>query len=216
MCDHMEKHAIQFAELVMTAMRTIDSLEVKVTSLTEGHQEDKHKIEDLTRRLERVEKEKEDGKNKIVTLEKQIKGIKVTMALDSGFELSRGQFVETDCAVAKTLHSTALESSKLPPHTSQTRNVSRSFKALSTQMSTGQGTDGAVVSIMRQEMESHQTQLLKISENLQTVQQSLTQHAVMIDEVHLRSRSAHMLTVLPMYNTHVTGTSRSDAPEHRG
>jgi hypothetical protein len=185
MSDHMQKHTIQFAELLMTAMRKIDSLEEKVTSLTEGCREDKRKIEILTSRLERVEKEKEDGKEKIVTLEKQIKGIKIT-ALDSGFELSRGQFVETDCAVTKTPHSTALESSRLPLHTSQTRNMSRSFKALSTQVSTGRGTDAAAVSIMRQEMESHQTQLFKISENLQTVQQSLTQHAVVIDEVRLR------------------------------
>ena len=47
-------------------------------------------------------------------------------------------------------------------------------------------TPESMVSQMRQDLESQQTQLLKISDNLQTVQQSLTQHAVVIDEVRLR------------------------------
>ena len=183
----------------MTTMKRLDSLEEKVVSLTEGRREDKRKIEDLTRknndltrRLERVEKEKNEGKEKLVNLEQQIKGIRAETSLDSGCELLRGQFVETDNALTKTPNSSSeLESSRLsPPHNSQTREMFRSFKALSTQVSsTGRGrggNDAAVASIMKQEMESHQTQLLKISENLQSVQQSLTQHAVVIDEVRLR------------------------------
>ena len=185
MCDHMQKHTMQLAELVVTAMTKIDSLEQKVESLTEARGEDKKKIEELSRRLERVEREKEEGKEKVTYLEKQLKGFRVT-SLDSGFELSRGNFVETDCGVTPTRNSSALESSRFP-HCSQTRDLSHSLKSLSTQVSTGgRGTDAAVVSLMRQEMESHQTQLLKISENLQSFQQSLTQHAVVIDEVRLR------------------------------
>ena len=38
---------------------------------------------------------------------------------------------------------------------------------------------------MQLEMDTHQTQLLKIGENLQTVQQSSTQHAIVSDEVRL-------------------------------
>ena len=160
MSDHMQQHNIKLAELLVTALDKIEILETKLDSLTNSQHNSEEKIEVLTIKVENLEREKKEKEKTIIRLEKQA----------SQFSLSRGNFVERDCAVT---------------HSSQTRSASIKSLNASTTKSYGT-TDAAVVSVMRQEMDSQQTQLLKISENLQTVQQSLTQHAVVIDEVRLR------------------------------
>ena len=179
MTEHVQGHAIQLAELLTSVMTKVDSLTEKVESLTQARQEDQKKIENLSHRLERVEREKEEGQKKIVVLEKQVKGIRTFS--DTGFDLMRGGFAERDCG--STQRSAGLEPTTQPPYSHTRHNFSHSFKSLSANAE--RGTE-AVVSVMQQEMESHQTQLFKISENLQSVQASLTQHAVIIDEMRLR------------------------------
>ena len=104
--------------------------------------------------------------------------------------LTRGDFVEKDCMATRgpTIASDEPSSLYSTTRNSATRNAASSslaLKSLSSRVPQSRSTE-AVVSQMQQEMDTHQTQLLKISENLQTVQQSLTQHAIVIDEVRLR------------------------------
>lgn len=134
MCDHIQKYAITFAELLVTTVGKLESLEEKVESLSEERSENRREIEELTkqnkeltRRLERVEREKEMGRDKVTKLEKELKEIKLETSLDSGIHFSRGELVERDCVTTKLPNpssSSSLETSRLsPPHNSQTRKM---------------------------------------------------------------------------------------------
>ena len=181
MSDHMQQHSLQFADLLVTALAKMDSLEEKVESLTTSAKDDKKQIENLSRRLERVEGEKEEREKKIVFLEKQVKGFRAVS--NRGFDLTRGGFVERDGGSTHELSD--FETSGAPP-SSQMRDVSLSFKSLNGAVSgRGRGAE-AVVSVMQQEVESHQTQLFMITKNLQSVQQNITRQGIAIDEVRLR------------------------------
>ena len=188
MSQHMQNHSIQLTELLVKALDRIDSLEARVGSLTEAHRESENKVNLLSKKLEEVEKESEEKGKVIVRLEKQVKSIKCEEAI---MNLSRGDFVEKDCMATRGPTVVSDESSSLYSTTrnSTTRNAATSsslaLKSLSSRVPQSHSPE-AVVSRMQQEMDTHQTQLLKISENLQTVQQSLTQHAIVIDEVRLR------------------------------
>ena len=92
---------------------------------------------------------------------------------------TRGPMVASD--ESSSLYSTTRNSTTRNATTSS----SLALKSLSSRVPQSHSPE-AVVSRMQQEMDTHQTQLLKISDNLQTVQQSLTQHAIVIDEIHLR------------------------------
>ena len=185
---NMQNHSIQLTELLLKALGRIDFLEARVGSLAEAHRESEDKVNLLSKKLEEVEKESEEMGKVIVRLEKQVKSIKCEEAI---MNLSKGDFVEKDCMATRGPTVASDESSSLYSTTrnSTTRNATTSsslaLKSLSSRVPQSHSPE-AVVSRMQQEMDTHQTQLLKISDNLQTVQQSLTQHAIVIDEVHLR------------------------------
>ena len=183
MCEHMQQHNIQVAELLVRALDKIDTLETKVESLTRSQQNSDKKVEVLTKKVEAAEKKMKEKDKVIFELENKLIGGRHSET-SLKFDLQRGNFVERDCGVTRN---GPVVSSDETRFTSTTRTAASSphLKALSCSVSQSRSSE-AVVSGMRQDLESQQTQLLKISDNLQTVQQSLTQHAVVIDEVRLR------------------------------
>lgn len=174
MSQHMQNHTIHMGELLTKALGKIETLEAKVESLTVSQKQSEKKVEVLTKRLEKVEKEKG---NLVTQLEEQTKSQKLRSLL------AIPHVVERDCAVTPVSDERSLTyesystTRHVPLHPSMKPPSGTPYQSRSTE---------ADVSRMKQEMDSHQTQLLKISENLQTVQHSLTQHAVAIDEVRLR------------------------------
>ena len=181
MSQHMQDHSIHMAELLVKALGKIETLEATVEVLAKINREGEKKVEVLSKKLEKVEKESEEKGQPISQLEKRVQSLEHTK--HRSFTIPQN-LVERDCAVTKG-PSVASDDPTSPYST--TRNASLALKSLDGTCTSFQSRSAvADVSRMRQEMDTHQTQILKISENLQTVQQSLTQHAVVIDEVRLR------------------------------
>ena len=173
MLNHMQVHSIKVTELLMEAVSRIDKLEIAVQELTTSNEERKVQISQLTAKLEKVEVELGEKNNLISDLSRnaQLQKDKKHSVLD---------IVEPDCV--KTLHV-----SKESFYTN-TQTCTRGFSTLSTppEYLLQSNSTEATVSRIQQDIEKHQTQLLRISENFQNVQQSLTQHAAVIDELRLR------------------------------
>ena len=88
--------------------------------------------------------------------------------LRSGAETQ--DFVETDCPKNTTTHPSAWEqTSKQQFHTSLLDTESSNANHL-----------------LRDEMDTQKSQLMQLSENMQTVQENITRHTIAIDEVRLR------------------------------
>ena len=185
MTEHMKEHNIQVAELLGLAMGKINTLEAKVDLLSESQQNSNKKIEALSKKLESTERDLKEKKEVIVRLQKKA-SIPQASETDFRLDLQRGDFVSRDCVSQQRC---AIVSPDDPTYIPKTHNAisSSGLKSLCATASRSQSrTTEGVMSEMRLEMDSQQTQLLKICENLQSVQQSLTQHAVVIDEVRLR------------------------------
>ena len=180
MSQHMQGHLIEMAELLTRALGRIEKLESVVEKMTAANHRSERKIGELTSKLEEVEQKCEEKGQHIALLEKKIQSIEVNRIQ------STRDVVESDCAVTQ-YKGQSVASDVLSSGYFSTRNMTSSYpvKSLNGSAFPSRSTE-AEVSRMKQEIDTHQTQLLKMSENLQSVQQSLTQHAVVIDEVRLR------------------------------
>ena len=183
MSEHMQGHAIEMAELLTKALGRIEKLESSVGDLTAANHRSEGKIGELSSKLKEVEQKSEEKEKKIAKLEKKIQSMELVNKIQPKV-LNTRDFVEPDCALTRYKGpSVASDESPISGYC-PTRNMNP-VKSLSGSAFPSRSTE-AEVSRMKQEIDTHQTQLLKMNENLQSVQQSLTQHAVVIDEVRLR------------------------------
>ena len=167
----MKSHSLDVVQLLLATVARVELLETK------QHESDRS-ITTLTQRLDKATTENNVMEKRIAELEHKL-----------------GRNAKTEHALAK------IEECEMPKDTVQSRPTS-----LLPLSSTSHGKRGALklgppstnrddlesgrddtgINLMKQDIESHDTQLLKMSETLQTVQSHLTQYAVAIDEVRLR------------------------------
>ena len=179
--EHLQQHNIEVTELLVTALHRIEKLESTVEQITLSKQEStavlEKKINNLTSKLVKIEQENEEKNGRIAELEKNIPSPQVNKNKPQ-YSSPKIEVVERDCPSCSTYRATDFNM----PHKTKSRMIPLEMTAPSHQYSTL----NAEVSLVTQELESHQTQLMKMSENMQTVQQSLTQYSIAIDEVRLR------------------------------
>ena len=186
MSEHMQGHAIEMAELLTKALGRIEKLESSVGDLTAANQRSERTIGELSSKLKEVDQKCEEKEKKVAKLEKKIQSMELVNKIQPKVSNAH-DLVEPDCALTQNKGPSVASDESTSSGYSSTRNMPPPYpvKSLSGSAFPSRSTV-AEVSRMKQEIDTHQTQLLKMSENLQSVQQSLTQHAVVIDEVRLR------------------------------
>ena len=155
---HLNTHLLDMSLLLNTTLARIDSLEATITRIQEEFGKERTEMHKLITKLE------EDMKNK-----------EVTRYYDDTEETSTKS---TRNEVGKNT-----VSKSLVPLASSARNGAYNSVTRWEDPGIVGGREGAG---MKEEIRSQETRLLKMSETLQTVQNSLTQHSVAIDEVRLR------------------------------
>ena len=190
--EHLQKHGIEVAELMLKALHRIQRLEETVEQLTLSEQRNtakfSEKIGDLTSKLEQVQKESKEKSKLINQLESSVYSLQnMHKHLDpfSG-SIRQPDFVETDGSTPIMRDMPHSRPKSIVPETRRNAGTS-ALKSLDIPTPPPQyySTEAEVCQV-KQELDSHQTQLMKMSENLQSVQQSLTQYAIAIDQVRLR------------------------------
>ena len=185
--EHLQQHSIEVTELLVTALHRIEKLESTVEQITVSKQEStavfEKKISSLTSKLVKIEQENEENNKRIAELEKNIPSPQANKNKPQ-YSSPNIEVVQRDCPPCSSYREVPLSIAtdfKMPQ-----KPNSRLMPLEMTASSHRYSSMDAEVSVVRQELESHQTQLMKMSENLQTVQQSLTQYSIAIDEVRLR------------------------------
>ena len=159
MNEHLKSHSLDIVQLLLSSLTRVELLETK------QHESDRT-IATLTANLEKA---KIEGN----AMEKRITELELKLSMFAKAEDSNDALCTT--VKTKDTRPTSLLPLKSANHV---RNGAGPDKVL--------GTDTAETSHMREEIKSHDTQLLKMSETLHTVQTQLTQYAVAIDDVRLR------------------------------
>ena len=147
----------------------------RVEVLETKQQESEKTISTLTQQLENVVKERNAMQTKIDELEQNY----ARPSRNEGVEDELRSLVKVDKydVPSDKMHSRPKSLVPLNTHIKTT---------MQDPIAANKGDMDAGNNCMKQEVESHGTQLLKMSETLQTVQSHLTQYAVAIDEVRLR------------------------------
>ena len=186
-------------EKISSVQSTMSDLTAQVESLTKANKQKDVDIVSLKSVIAELQEEKEDRDRPNIpnrsfgdTIEKDglTKGSKVNVHKDSVASNTTKQRPtnltdigqKTKFLVAETGHDdTNLKTLSREPGMYSQRESVYSLTGMA-----GSGKPEVEISRMKQEMEVQQTQLLKINDSIQTVQDSLTRYAVAIDEVRLR------------------------------
>ena len=177
----------------------VSDLTAQVESLTKANKQKDVDIVSLKSVIAELQEEKEDRDRPNIpnrsfgdTIEKDglTKGSKVNVHKDSVASNTIKQRPtnltdigqKTKFRVAETGH----DDTKLKTLSNEPGMYSQHESVYSLTGMAGSGKPEVEISRMKQEMEVQQTQLLKINDSIQTVQDSLTRYAVAIDEVRLR------------------------------
>ena len=193
--EHLQKHSIEVAELLLKALHRIQKLEETVEQLTLSEQQNTAKfnerIGDLTSKLEHVQRESKEKSKLINQLESSVYSLQNMHNKQNSFSESMRQpdLVECDGGSHYTAQMRDMPHARpksimpeIPRSAGTSALKSLDIPSLPSQYYSTE----AEVSRVKQELDSHQTQLMKMNENLQSVQQSMTQYAIAIDEVRLR------------------------------
>jgi hypothetical protein len=173
--EHLKSHSLDIVQLLLTTVARVEVLE------TRQQQSDKT-ISTLTEKLENALKEKNVMQTKITELEQN--HTRSTRNEGIGDELHA--LVKVDKYDDVTVSNDKMHSrpKSLLPLKAHVKGTAQNSIASEGDMEVLRENAGS--NHMKQEIESHGTQILKISETLQTVQSHLTQYTVAIDEVRLR------------------------------
>ena len=167
MNTHLNTHLLDMAQLLKTAVSSIETLKAEV-------QETNSVVAKLSKKLKESEREKTVLQERVSQLEESVKNLKTTKSEKTyDREISLGK---------ETRNGTELNL-LLPLSSSAVRNGTHSSL---TAWESDRERHGRAESGMREELSSHETQLMKMSETLHTVQNTLTQNTIAIDEVRLR------------------------------
>ena len=177
--EHLQKHSIEVAELLLQALRQIQKLEETVEQLTVSEQQNTAKfnerIGDLTSKLEHVQRESKEKSKLINELKSSAYSLQNMHKKQGPFSESMRQpdLVECDGGIhiaAQMKDMPHAQPKSIMPETPRNAGTS-TLKSLDipTLPSQYYSTE-AEVSRVKQELDSHQTQLMKMGENLQSVQ----------------------------------------------
>ena len=180
MIEHVKSHSLDIVQLLLATVSRVELLDTK-------QQESSRTITSLTEKLEKVTTDCSGKEKRIAELEKELSRFARTEGSQDSLHavVKRGEY-----EIPNKLKQPR-PASLLPANTVDTLKSGLQ----------GLGPSGAFshetnflepakadtrVSQMKQEIESHDSQILKMSESVQTMQSHLTQYAVAIDEVRLR------------------------------